>query len=110
MLTPIFATLVLGLTGTHFLTRILGWGPIAAFGRASLCLYLLHFNTWIVLHDNHIPQKLHVAAFDPWISYAFILLMAYLAFILVEKPAQKYLLSRWVYKSTPPVQASTPLG
>jgi peptidoglycan/LPS O-acetylase OafA/YrhL len=110
MLTPLFAALVLGLTGNHFLARILGWGPIAAFGRASLCLYLLHFNTWIVLHENHIPQKLHVAALDPWISYAFILVMAYAAFIAVEKPAQKFLLSRYVYKTPPPVQASTPLG
>jgi peptidoglycan/LPS O-acetylase OafA/YrhL len=110
LLTPIFALLVLGLTGVHFISRVLGWGPIAAFGRASLCLYLLHFNTWITLHDHHIPERLGVAALDPWISYVFILCFAYSAYRLVEHPAQKYLLSRWVYKTPPPAEVSAPLG
>jgi peptidoglycan/LPS O-acetylase OafA/YrhL len=110
LLTPIFALLVLGLTGIHWVSRVLGWGPIAGFGRASLCLYLLHFNTWITLHDHHIPERLGVAALEPWISYVFILCLAYAAYVLVEHPVQKYLLSRFVYKSAPPVQVSAPLG
>lgn len=111
MLTPVFALLVWGLTGDHWISRFLGWGPIAAFGRASLCLYLLHFNTFLFIHDHHLPERLGVAKYDPWISYAFILCFAYTAFKLVEHPAQKYLLSRWVYREPkPPVQVSTPLG
>lgn len=111
MLTPVFAVLVWGLTGDHFIAKILGWGPIAAFGRASLCLYLLHFNTFIFIHDHHLPERLHVQAYDPWISYAFILCFAYAAFKLVEHPAQKFLLSRWVYRAPkPPVEVSAPLG
>ena len=110
LITPVFAMLVFGLTGTHWISRALGWGPIAAFGRASLCLYLLHFNTWIVLHNFHIPERLHVQAYDPWFSYAIMLGFAYAAFRLVEKPVQNFLLTRYVYKSPPPVQASAPLG
>ena len=106
----LFALLVFGLTGNHWITRVLGWGPIAAFGRASLCLYLLHFNTWIALHEYHVPERLHVEAFDPWFSYLVMLTFAYAAFRLVEKPAQHFLLTRYVYKSAPPVQASAPLG
>lgn len=111
LITPLFGTLVFGLTGTHWISRALAWGPIGAFGRASLCLYLLHFNTWIVLHTFHIPERLHVAQYDPWFSYAIMLLFAYAAFRFVEKPVQNFLLTRYVYK-TPraPVQASAPLG
>ena len=111
LLTPVFALLVLGLTGVHVISRVLGWGPIAGFGRASLCLYLLHFNTWITLHDHHIPERLGVARLDPWISYVFILCFAYAAYRLVEHPAQKYLLTNFVYKEPkPPVQVEAPLG
>ncbi len=110
LLTPLFATLVLGLTGDHWITRVLGWGPIAAFGRASLCLYLLHFNTWITIHDHHIPERLHVERFDPWISYAFILCWAYAAFVFVEQPAQRWLLKRWVHREPSPMEVTAPLG
>lgn len=111
LITPLFAVLVFGLTGTHWITRALSWGPIGAFGRASLCLYLLHFNTWIVLHAFQVPERLHVQRFDPWFSYAVMLGFAYAAFCLVEKPAQSFLLTRYVYKTAqPPAQASTPLG
>ncbi len=110
LITPVFATLVFGLTGRHWITRALGWGPVAAFGRASLCLYLLHFNTWIVLHQFHVPERLHVQGLDPWFSYAVMLAFAYAAFRLVERPAQSFLLTHYVYKAPPPVQASAPLG
>ncbi len=110
LITPLFALLVFGLTGQHWITRGLGWGPIAAFGRASLCLYLLHFNTWIVLHQFHIPERLHVQALEPWFSYAVMLSFAYAAFRLIERPVQSFLLTRYVYKAPPPVQVSAPLG
>lgn len=111
LITPLFAALVFGLTGTHWITRVLGWSPIAAFGRASLCLYLLHFNTWIALHAFHVPERLHVERFDPWFSYSIMLLLAYAAFRFVEKPVQNLLLTRYVYKThKPPVQVSAPLG
>ena len=26
----------------------------------------MHFNVFLLLHNNHIPERLHVARFDPW--------------------------------------------
>lgn len=110
LLTPVFATLILGLTGTHWITRAISWGPIGVFGRASFCLYLLHFNLWNQIHEHHLPERLHVETFDPYFSYALILAVAYLAYRWVERPVQGYLLTHFVYKSKPPVQAQTPIG
>ena len=85
-------------------------GLSAPFGRASFCLYLLHFNLWNILQTNQIAAHLHLAWAEPWFSYAAILIVAYLAFALVEKPVQSWLLTRYVYKTNPPRQATTPLG
>ena len=106
LLTPLFALLVLGLTGRHWITALLGFGPFAAFGRASFCLYLLHFNLWVMLHDFHVPERLRLAAWDPWFSYAVILLLAYAAYRLVERPVQGYLLTNVVYKAPSAVQTT----
>ena len=95
-MTPFFAVLILGLTGTHWLSKLLTWGPIELLGEASFCLYLLHFNTWILLHDFHVWERLKLAQFDPWISYVVMIGFAYLAFLFVEKPARRYLLQKWV--------------
>ncbi len=110
LLTPVFATMILGLTGQHWVSRAIAWGPIGTFGRASFCLYLLHFNLWNILQTNQIAAHLHLEWAEPWFSYAAILIVAYLAFALVEKPVQSWLLTRYVYKTNPPRQATTPLG
>lgn len=110
LLTPLFATLIIGLTGTHWITKAISWGPIGSFGRASFCLYLLHFNLWNQIHDHHIPEHLHLQVLDPYLSYALILAIAYLAYRWVERPVQSYLLTNYVYKAKPPVQPQTPIG
>lgn len=110
LLTPVFATLIVGLTGTHWITKAISWGPIGSFGRASFCLYLLHFNLWNQIHDLQIPERLHAQALDPYFSYALILTIAYLAYRWVERPVQGYLLTHYVYKNKPPAQVQTPIG
>jgi peptidoglycan/LPS O-acetylase OafA/YrhL len=40
-------------------------------------------------------DKVHLARFDPWISYAILIVMALLALHLVEKPAQRRL-RKWM--------------
>jgi peptidoglycan/LPS O-acetylase OafA/YrhL len=67
-------------------------------GQASYALFLLHFNFINLLRQYKIPQRLHLAAFDPWISYAAALVLSILAMYLVEHPARKMILR---YKREP---------
>jgi len=67
-------------------------------GQASYALFLLHFNFINMLRQYKIPERLHVAALDPWISYAATLLLAIAAMYLVERPARKFILQ---YKREP---------
>ena len=95
LLTPLFALLILGLSGSHPISSLFSWRPLLLLGETSYCLYLLHFNTFILIHRYHLPERLHVAAFDPWISYLALLAIAYAAFHLVENPARKAVLRRF---------------
>lgn len=101
-MTPLFAVLILGLTGRHWIASFFSFKPIEKLGEASFCLYLLHFNTWILLHDFHIWERLGLERFDPWISYVVILAVAYLAFLLVETPSRRYLLEKWIGRKPHP--------
>lgn len=89
MLMPIFGCMVLGLAGENFLSTLFGWAPLVFVGEASYCMYLLHFNMWHLLHESHILNWLNLQQFDPWISYAFMVVIALMALHFVEKPAQK---------------------
>lgn len=91
LLMPLFGCIILGLAGNNWLAYAIGWAPLVFVGEASYCLYLLHFNMWNMLHQSHILNKLNLAQFDPWISYAFLIAFALLALHLVEKPAQQQL-------------------
>ncbi|MGB6974897.1 MAG: acyltransferase [Terracidiphilus sp.] len=90
-LMPLFGCMVLGLGGKNPLATALGVRPLVFVGEASYCLYLLHFNMWQLIHQSHILNRLHLARFDPWISYALLILMAIAALHLIEKPAQRKL-------------------
>ena len=63
------------------------------FGETTFCLYLLHFNAFLLIHYYKLPEKLHVTRFDPWISYAAIMLLALLVLHLYERPARRFVLS-----------------
>jgi peptidoglycan/LPS O-acetylase OafA/YrhL len=88
LLTPLFAAIILGLSGPSPLARLFSWKPLVEVGASTYALYLLHFNVYILLHLHHVPEKLHVQRFDPWISYVFVVLLAIAVRKWVEHPAQ----------------------
>jgi peptidoglycan/LPS O-acetylase OafA/YrhL len=98
LLTPLFAALVLGLSGPHALSALFSWRPLLLVGESSYCLYLIHFNVYQLLHIYHVPERLHLAALDPWLSYAILVLLSLLIYHLVETPARKAILRRFSHK------------
>jgi peptidoglycan/LPS O-acetylase OafA/YrhL len=99
LMTPVFAALVLGLSGPHPISALFSWRPLLLIGESSYCLYLLHFNVFQLLHTYHVPERLHLVAFDPWLSYAILILLALAVFHFVETPARKAILRRFSRKS-----------
>jgi peptidoglycan/LPS O-acetylase OafA/YrhL len=106
LMTPVFAALVLGLSGPHPISALFSWRPLLLIGESSYCLYLLHFNVFQLLHTNHVPERLHLAALEPWLSYAILILFALAVFHFVEVPARKLILQRFSRKLRNPVPAS----
>lgn len=98
LLTPVFCCVILGLAGTTPWARVFSWAPLVAIGSSTYCLYLLHFNLFVLLHLHHIPERLGVARFDPWFSYVAVVVFAMLARRFVEKPGQKLVSGWWKRK------------
>ena len=94
LLTPLFAMIILGLSGPSVLASLFSWEPLVAVGASTYALYLLHFNVYLLLHQYHVLDKLHLAQFDPWISYVFVILLAVAVRKWVEHPAQ-LAIGRW---------------
>jgi len=92
---PLFGCIILGLSGSNWLSAILGCRPLVFVGESSYCLYLLHFNMWNLLHESHLLERTGLNRFDPWISYALLIAMALAALHFVEKPAQRQL-RKWI--------------
>jgi peptidoglycan/LPS O-acetylase OafA/YrhL len=95
LLLPLFAMLVFGLSGPHIISSIFSWGPLLLIGESSYCLYLLHFNVFILIHMYHLPERLHVAALDPWVSYAALIVLSIVVYRFVENPARRAILRRF---------------
>ncbi len=95
LLTPLFAAIILGLGGPSPLASVFSIRPLVAVGTSTYCLYLLHFNVFMLLHLNHLPEKLHLQRFDPWISYVFVIALALCARRFVEHPCQKAIGGWW---------------
>jgi peptidoglycan/LPS O-acetylase OafA/YrhL len=93
LLVPLFAALVIGLSGAGPIASIFAWRPLVLLGQTTYCLYLLHFNFINLLRQEHVTDRLHLAALDPWITYAAALALAFAAMHLVERPARKAILS-----------------
>jgi peptidoglycan/LPS O-acetylase OafA/YrhL len=99
LLVPIFSIITLGLAGPHIISSLFSIRPLVLLGEASFALYLLHFNVYTLLHNYQVPERLHLAAFDPWLSYVLLLVIAYAAFRLVEQPSRKAILKRFSRKN-----------
>jgi peptidoglycan/LPS O-acetylase OafA/YrhL len=93
-LIPMFSALVIGLSGQNLFASVFAWKPIELLGQASYALFLLHFNFINLLRSHQIPERMHLAAYDPWVSYAATLVLAIAAMHFVEKPARKAILAR----------------
>jgi peptidoglycan/LPS O-acetylase OafA/YrhL len=89
LLMPLFGLSILGLAGHNLIARFFGFWPFVAVGQASYCLYILHFNLWELIHNSHVLEKLHLIAFDPWLSYGLLVTAALLTMKFIEKPAQR---------------------
>jgi peptidoglycan/LPS O-acetylase OafA/YrhL len=88
LLTPLFAAIILGLSGPSALARVFSWKPLVEVGASTYALYLLHFNVILLLRHHHVWELLHLQRFDPWISYVFVVLLAIAVRKWVEHPAQ----------------------
>jgi peptidoglycan/LPS O-acetylase OafA/YrhL len=95
LLMPLFAALVFGLSGTNPIASAFAWRPLLLVGESSYCLYLLHFNVFNLIHMYHLPEKLHLEAFDPWLSYAVLILLSLAVYRFVENPVRRALLRRF---------------
>jgi peptidoglycan/LPS O-acetylase OafA/YrhL len=93
---PLFCALVLGLSGQNIFASIFAWKPIELLGQASYALFLLHFNFINLLRHHHVVERLHLAAYDPWISYAATVVLAMAAMRFVERPCRRAILARRV--------------
>ena len=93
LLLPLFALLLLGLAGENPVASLFAWKPLMLLGETTFCLYLLHFNAFLLIHYYKLPDKLHVAQFDPWISFVFIMVLALVVLHGYERPARRFVLS-----------------
>jgi len=95
LLLPLFSVMVFGLSGRHAISRIFAWGPLLLVGESSYVLYLLHFNAYILLHKYHLIERLHLAALDPWISYAALIALSVVVYKFFENPMRRAILNRF---------------
>jgi peptidoglycan/LPS O-acetylase OafA/YrhL len=95
LLTPLFAAIILGLSGPSPLASMFSIRPLVAIGASTYALYLLHFNLFLLLQHNHVWERLHVGELDPWISYVFVILSAMAVRKWVEHPAQQAIGGWW---------------
>ena len=100
LLLPLFSLLLLGLSGENPVATVFSWKPIVKVGETTFSLYLLHFNAFLLIHYWHIPEHLHIAFLDPWISYLFIIGLAFGVQQLYEKPARTFV-QRWQVTARP---------
>jgi peptidoglycan/LPS O-acetylase OafA/YrhL len=95
LLTPLFAAIIMGLAGPSPLASVFSWKPLVVVGASTYALYLLHFNVFSLLRDNKVWERMGLGAWDPWISYVFVVLLALAVRKWVEHPAQVAISGWW---------------
>jgi peptidoglycan/LPS O-acetylase OafA/YrhL len=91
-LVPLFGALVIGLSGRNFVASAFAWKPIELLGQCSYTLFLLHFNLINMIREFHVPERLHIQAYDPWFSYAVAIALSVATMYWIEKPARRWIL------------------
>jgi peptidoglycan/LPS O-acetylase OafA/YrhL len=94
LLVPLFSALVIGISGQNIFAGIFSIRPLMLLGQASYALFLLHFNFINLLRQYHVPERLHIAAYDPWFSYIATLILAIAVMYVVERPMRSAILGR----------------
>ena len=92
LLLPVFAALLIGLAGPGPVASVFAWRPIVKVGETTFSLYLIHFNAFLLIHYYHLPEHLHLARFDPWLSYIVIIALAFAVLRFYEGPARAFVL------------------
>ncbi len=109
LLMPLYGMVVLALAGRNLLSRAFSILPLMVIGEASYCLYILHFNLWMLLHDDaHLLARAGLLRFDPWLSYVLLVLAAIATMYLVERPGQRWLKRKMDLVSAPVAPPSVP--
>ncbi|MGI8770997.1 MAG: acyltransferase family protein [Acidobacteriaceae bacterium] len=108
LLMPLYAMIILGLAGQNFLARLFSIAPLLAVGEASYCLYILHFNLWLLIHNSKVLERTGLARFDPWLSYALLVIVALAALRWVERPGQRWIKRRFRFEPQVQVPTATP--
>lgn len=87
-LAPVFAFVTFSLAGGSGPAPLLEWRPLRFLGEASYAFYLAHYPVALVLAWLGLPRdtNVHLAA-----TFLLTLLAAVLAYVLVERPARRYL-------------------
>lgn len=109
LLMPLYGMVVLALAGRNVLSRLFALQPLKIIGEASYCLYILHFNLWMLLHDDaHLVARAGLERYDPWLSYVVLVLCAIATMYLVERPGQRWVKRGLGLSPTPPRPTSVP--
>lgn len=93
LLLPLFSLLLLGVAGENPVAAVFAFRPLVLFGETTFALYLLHFNAFLLIHFYRWPERLHVTRLDPWISFAAIMLAAFVVHHGFEGPVRRRVLA-----------------
>lgn len=92
LLLPLYAMVLLGLSGETWLARVLAWRPLVLLGEASYSLYLTHF-----LLNDWMERRWHVGSGFSALGWKLIVAigLALAVYAGVERPCRRWILQMW---------------